>query len=24
LFVYAFDKKGHAAHANIPFFVTEK
>jgi hypothetical protein len=21
LFVYAFDGKGHAAHANIPFFV---
>jgi hypothetical protein len=24
LFVYGFDQKGHAAHANIPFFVTEK
>jgi hypothetical protein len=23
LFVYAFDGKGHAAHANIPFFVKE-
>jgi hypothetical protein len=21
LFVYALDGKGHAAHANIPFFV---
>ncbi|MFT5520645.1 MAG: hypothetical protein ACI9IA_001239 [Enterobacterales bacterium] len=24
LFVYAYDGKGHTAHANIPFFVKEK
>ena len=23
LFVYAFDGNGHAAHANIPFFVND-